>query len=140
MWFPGIDCLACQAATSCLACQAATSCLACQAATSGPINSKTTIASLPSASWKNVSLDFLGPIPTGEYLLAVMDDYSRFPEVEIVTSTATTAVIPKLNTSSHDREFLKWQNLTTVQRFRIRDIVSSSWIPPQKDNSNLATC
>ena len=73
------------------------SCLACQATTSGPINTEPTIATpLPSAPWKNVSFDFLCPIPTGEHLV-VMDDYSRFPEVEIVTSTAAAEVIPKLD-------------------------------------------
>ena len=49
------------------------------------------------APWKNVSLDFLGPIPTGEYLLEVMDDYSSFPEVEKVTSIAAPTVNPKLD-------------------------------------------
>ena len=89
VWFPGIDCKAEKLVKSCLACQATTS---------GPINPEPMIATpLPSAPWKNVSLDFLSPIPTGEYLLVVMDDYSRLPEVEIVTSTAATAVIPKLD-------------------------------------------
>jgi hypothetical protein len=34
--------------------------------------------------WSHVSADFYGP--TGEYLLVLMDDYSRFPIVEITTS------------------------------------------------------
>ena len=60
VWFLGID---------------SKSCLACQAATSGQINPEPTIATpLPSAPWKIVSLDFLGPIRTGEYLLVAMDD------------------------------------------------------------------
>lgn len=34
--------------------------------------------------------------PLGEYLLVIIDAYSRFPEVEIVTSTSSQAVIPKM--------------------------------------------
>ena len=88
-WFPGIDCMAEKQVKSSLACEAATS---------GTITPEPTIATPhPTAPWRNVSLDFLGPIPTGEYLLVVMDSYSRFSEVEIVTSTAATTVIPKLD-------------------------------------------
>ncbi|XP_014665850.1 PREDICTED: uncharacterized protein K02A2.6-like [Priapulus caudatus] len=47
--------------------------------------------------WKEVAVDFAGPFPTGEYLLAVVDEYSRFPEVELVTSTSSKATIPKLD-------------------------------------------
>jgi hypothetical protein len=41
---------------------------------------------LPEKPWSHVSADFYGPLPTGEYLLVLMDDYSRFPIVEITTS------------------------------------------------------
>ena len=36
--------------------------------------------------------------PSGDYLLVVIDDYSRFPEVEIVRSTSVRAIIPHLDT------------------------------------------
>ncbi|GFR82381.1 Pol polyprotein [Elysia marginata] len=42
-------------------------------------------------------VDFAGPFPTGDYLLIMMDDYSRFPEVETLYSTSAKAVIPKVN-------------------------------------------
>ena len=74
------------------------SCLACQATTSTPITPEPIISTpLPAVPWKALSADFLGPLPTGELLLVVMDDFSRFPEVEIVSSTASTTVIPKLD-------------------------------------------
>ena len=41
-------------------------------------------------------MDFLGPLPSAEYLMVVIDEYSRFPEVEIVTSTPARSTIPKL--------------------------------------------
>ena len=42
-------------------------------------------------------MDFAGPCPSGEYLLVVIEDYSRFPEVEIPPSLSSNVVIPRLN-------------------------------------------
>ena len=44
-----------------------------------------------------MNIDFYGPLPTGEYLLVVIDRYSRFPEVEIVSSTKAPVIIPRLD-------------------------------------------
>ena len=52
---------------------------------------------MPQSLWEVLNIDFHGPLPTGEYLLAVIDLYSRFPEVEIVSSTKASVVIPKLD-------------------------------------------
>ncbi|CAB4013208.1 Transposon Ty3-G Gag-Pol poly [Paramuricea clavata] len=52
---------------------------------------------LPSAPWKEVAMDFLGPFPNGEYLLVVIDAFSRFPEVEVLTTVSAKAVLPKLD-------------------------------------------
>ncbi|XP_061190342.1 uncharacterized protein K02A2.6-like [Saccostrea echinata] len=49
---------------------------------------------MPSGPWKNLSADFCGPLPTGEYLFVVIDEYSRFPVVEIVKSTSANETIP----------------------------------------------
>ncbi|CAB3993228.1 PREDICTED: uncharacterized protein K02A2.6-like [Paramuricea clavata] len=40
---------------------------------------------------------FCGPLPTGDYLLVVIDEYSRYPEVEIPKSTSAKATIPKFD-------------------------------------------
>ena len=43
-------------------------------------------------------MDFYGPIPnTGQYLLVLIDIYSKFPEIEIVNSTEAKACIPKMD-------------------------------------------
>ena len=42
-------------------------------------------------------MNFLGPLPCGDYLMVVIDEYSRFPEVEIVTSTSARSTILKLD-------------------------------------------
>ena len=42
-------------------------------------------------------IDFYGPLPSGEYLLVLIDRYSRFHEVEIVKSTKASVIILKLD-------------------------------------------
>ncbi|XP_033122517.1 uncharacterized protein K02A2.6-like, partial [Anneissia japonica] len=52
---------------------------------------------LPDSKWSHLAADFYGPLPSGEHLLVVIDEYSRFPEVEIVRSLAAKTVIPVLD-------------------------------------------
>ena len=52
---------------------------------------------MPKHPWRTLHVDFYAPLPTKEYLLVVIDRYSRFPEVEVVHSTKASAVIPKLD-------------------------------------------
>ena len=52
---------------------------------------------MPKTQWEVLNIDFYVLLPTGEYLLVVTDRYSRFPEVEIVSSTKASVVIPKLD-------------------------------------------
>ena len=70
---------------------------------------------LPAAPWKEISIDFT-KIPNKEYLLLITDDYSRYPVVETVKSTAATTVIPKL-----DKVF---------SEFGVPDVVKSDNGPP----------
>ena len=42
-------------------------------------------------------MDFLGPFPTDEYFQVVIDEFSRFPEVELFTTVSAKAVLPKLD-------------------------------------------
>ena len=87
IWFPGIDELTKRIVDSCIPCQA-------NGPESHPEPVQMTV--LPPEPWHTVNVDFCGPFPTGEYLLVVIDAYSRFPEVEIVTSTSAKTTIPKL--------------------------------------------
>ena len=52
---------------------------------------------LPPHSWHTVNIDFCGPFgPTADYLIVVIDAYSRYPEVNIISSTSGKATLPKL--------------------------------------------
>ena len=43
------------------------------------------MTTLPKAPWDEVCADCVGPLSSGDYLI-VYDEYSRYPEVEKVTS------------------------------------------------------
>ena len=86
LWFPRIDKNVEELIRSCIPCQA--NCTAAQ-----PVPLK--MNELPPKPWHTVHVDFCGPFSTGEYLLVVIDAYSRFPEVEIVKSTSAVSTIAK---------------------------------------------
>ena len=88
VWFPFIDTLIEDKINSCLACQAVTK---------QPIREPLQMSRLPDEPWLEISADLCGPLPSGQHLLVVIDDYSRFPEVEVVHSTSADAVIPHLD-------------------------------------------
>ena len=53
------------------------------------------MSKLPDGPWQQLSVDFY-TLPNGEEALVVIDDFSRFPEVIPVKSTATATVIKAL--------------------------------------------
>ena len=90
VWFPGIDKQVEEQINNCLACQASTH----------DTKSKMEplkMSELPEGPWQKVDIDFCGPFPSGDYLLVAIDEYSRFPEVEITKSTSAYATITKLD-------------------------------------------
>jgi transposase InsO family protein len=88
VWFPGIDAQAKSMIEKCIPCQAAT-----PTKHHEPLQ----MTKLPDGPWQKLSADFCGPLPTGDYLLVVIDEYSRYPEVEILKSTSAKATIPKFD-------------------------------------------
>ena len=87
IWFPGIDTMVESMVKSCHACQVVT-----PRAKREPLQMST----LPTGPWKEISADF-GQIHNGKYLFVITDDYSRFPIVEIISSTSANAVIPVMD-------------------------------------------
>ena len=51
---------------------------------------------LPYGKWQDLPLDLLGSMPHGEYLLVVVDYYTRYYEVEILTSVVVPQIILRL--------------------------------------------
>ena len=50
----------------------------------------------PTGPWQDIAIDLMGPLPTGECLLVVVDYFSRFYEVEIMRSTTSKKVVDVL--------------------------------------------
>ena len=93
VWFPGLDWMVEAHIQHCHPCQVVTPANECEPMRMSPLLSE---------PWKEVAIDFWGPINTGQYLLAVICKHSRWVEVEFVSTTSARAVIPKL-----DRIFLR---------------------------------
>jgi hypothetical protein len=43
------------------------------------------------------TLIFMGQSPTGQYIIVLIDKYSRYPEAEILNSTSAKTLITKLD-------------------------------------------
>ena len=87
IWFPGIDKKIEQVVKDCFACQVTT-----PTVTREPLQ----MSELPEGPWEELSLDF-GHISATEYIMVLTDEYSRFPIVEVIQSTSSRTVIPRLD-------------------------------------------
>ncbi|XP_061759305.1 uncharacterized protein K02A2.6-like [Nerophis ophidion] len=88
VWFPGIDKQSEELVSQCIPCQSSVLRTEHQ-----PLQ----MSELPTGPWKNVSVDFCGPLPCGDYLFVMLDEYSRFPFVEITSSTSAHTIIPVMD-------------------------------------------
>ena len=71
------------------------SCIPCQSAVQHHPREPLQMSKLSHAPWQEVSVDFCEV--GGSYLLVVIDNYSRYPEVQLLHSTSAKAVIPHLD-------------------------------------------
>ena len=51
---------------------------------------------MPTEPWVDVAMDFLGPLPSGHYVLVVIDYYSRYMEVRVMTTITAERTIRML--------------------------------------------
>ena len=88
VWFPNLDNMVEEEIRNCHSCQT----------TVYKHDSEPLVMSiLPNGPWEYVKVDFFGPLPSGDYILEVVDEYSRWVEIEILRSTSATSTIPKLD-------------------------------------------
>ena len=52
---------------------------------------------LPEQPWQELALDLLGPLPTGEHMLVLVDYYSPWIEVDIIRSTLRKTIVHSLD-------------------------------------------
>ena len=89
VWWPGMDNAAERKCRTCHGCQ-----LVGQPSRPPPIES----TPLPAGPWQELAIDLMGPLPTGETLLVIVDCFSRFVEVDILKSTTSDVIIRRLDT------------------------------------------
>jgi hypothetical protein len=87
VWFCGIDALTDDTVRRCMTCQLSTL---------KPQREPLKMSPLPNAPWTELSMDF-AQLSNGMYLMVLIDDYSRYPFVEVVNSTSARTVIPRLD-------------------------------------------
>ena len=87
VWWPGIDKEAERFCKTCFGCQLVSS-------PSHPEPIKST--PLPQGPWQDLALDLLGPLPSGDSVLVVVDYFSRYYEIEIMRSTTSEKIIESL--------------------------------------------
>ena len=88
VWWPGIDREADKKCRECFGCQLVTKNI------SSPPVKPTQMPQLP---WEELALDLLGPMPSGEYLLVLVDYFSRWLEVDVIRSTSSETIIKRLD-------------------------------------------
>ena len=74
-WFPGMNIEIENIVQSCFSCQIATNTVDTE-----PVK----MTELQQQPWERVELDFCRPFPNGEYAMVLADQYSRYPEVELL--------------------------------------------------------
>ena len=52
---------------------------------------------MPQRPWEDLALDILGPLPSGENLLVLVDYHSRWIEVNVVRATTSKIIIQRLD-------------------------------------------
>ena len=77
--------------------QLAQTCISCQASAPANLKEPDKPSKMPQRPWQNLAMDFKGPIGKMFYFFLVIDEFFKFPEVEIVESTSADDVLPKLD-------------------------------------------
>ena len=73
-------------------------CIAFQAVGQGNPPEPLKITPTEDTPWTELAIDFFGPIPQSEkYLIVIIDNYTKFLEVDIVNSTEAKTCIPKID-------------------------------------------
>lgn len=84
VWWPGMEKDAEKHCKACYSCQ-----LVSRADPPEPIR----VTELPKGPWQDVAVDLMGPFPSGHSVLVVVDYFSRYYEIDILTSTVTHKII-----------------------------------------------
>lgn len=71
-------------------------CRGCQLVSAPPAPVPMQRKELPSEPWQHLAIDFMGPLPSGHNLFVIVDYFSRYIEIEIMTKTDTGLAIDRM--------------------------------------------
>nr|XP_049707012.1 uncharacterized protein K02A2.6-like [Helicoverpa armigera] len=98
---------------------------------------------LPDQAWQDVAIDFLGPLPSGHYLLVIVDYYSRYKEIKVmksITTADTTTMlkeifsrlgIPMTLTADNGRQFTSQEFRDFCQEMGIKLLSTTPYTPQE---------
>ena len=84
VWWPNMNSMVERHCKKCLGCQAVT-----PVATMPHVKTTT----MPTKPWRDLAVDLMGPLPTGESLLVTVNYHNRWIEVDVVRNTASSVII-----------------------------------------------
>lgn len=119
------------------------SCRGCTLASAGNPPFPLKRRNLPDQAWQDIAIDYLGPLPSGHYLLVVVDYYSRYKEIKStksITTTDTTKIlkdifsrlgIPLTITADNGRQFISQEFKDFCQEMGIKLISTTPYSPQE---------
>lgn len=120
--------------------QVAKSCSSCQANQSNPVAAPLHPWVWPDAPWKRIHVDFAGPL-LGHMFFIVVDAHSKWPEVEIMSSTTAEKTVealrvmfsryglPEQLVSDNGPQFISAEFRNFLEANRIKHILSAPYHP-----------
>ena len=72
-------------------------CYGCQLVTKHVLPRPVKPTPMPQRPWEDLALDILGPLPSGENLLVLVDYHRRWIEVDVVRATTSKIIIQRLD-------------------------------------------
>ena len=84
VWWPSMNAMVERHCKKCLGCQAVTP------VTTTPHVKTTT---MPTKPWRELAVDLMGPLPTGDNMLVTVDYYGRWIEVDVIRNTSISSII-----------------------------------------------
>ena len=93
---------------------------------------------IPQQAWDVVYVDFLGPLPTKDLLLVIIDGRTRYPEVEIVRNTSAKSTIQCFESIFPAMAYRERLYQTMVHRSR-ETIYVYKWDQTPQNYAHMAT-
>ena len=108
VWWPGIDRKAERPCAECYGCQLVS------------LSQRMYPSSMPQQPWEELALDLLGPLPSGDSLLFLLDYYSRWIEVDVIRATTRKIIVSDSTLSLQGMGYLRLCGLIMVPTWCLR--------------------